>query len=288
MKLALIGVGLIGGSFARAARSAGAVASVTGFDADADALSAALRLGAVTAVAGSAQAAVEQADLVMLAVPVGAMAATMKAIAPHLRSDAIVTDVGSTKDSVVAAARAELGAHFARFVPGHPIAGRERPGVESSDPRLFDGKLVVATPVAETDPAATERVENLWRRLGARVERMDAKEHDRVFAAVSHLPHLLAFALVAQIAREEDADRKLGKAGAGFRDFTRIAASSPRMWRDVCVANREALAVELRGYRALLDELQAALDAGDGDALEAVFRAAAECRRTHAPRLDAE
>jgi prephenate dehydrogenase len=117
---------------------------------------------------------------------------------------------------------------------------------------------------------------------------MDAQEHDRVFAAVSHLPHLLAFALVAQIAREDDADRKLSKAGAGFRDFTRIAASSPRMWRDVCISNREALAVELRGYRALLDELQVALDAGDGAALEAVFRAAAECRRTHAPRLDAE
>jgi len=288
VKLALIGVGLIGGSFARAALSAGAVSSVAGFDADAAALSTALRLGAITAVADSAAAAVRQADLVMLAVPVGAMTDVMKAIAPNLRAGAIVTDVGSTKGSVVAAARAELGAHFARFVPGHPIAGRERPGVESSEPRLFDGKLFIATPAAETDPAATAVVERLWQRVGARVERMDAEEHDRVFAAVSHLPHLLAFALVAQIAREPDAERKLGKAGAGFRDFTRIAASSPRMWRDVCMANRDALAVELRGYRALLDELQAALDAGAGDALEAVFRAAAECRRTHAPRLDAE
>jgi len=259
VKLALIGVGLIGGSFARAALSAGAVTSVAGFDADAGALSAALRLGAITSAADSSEAAVRQADLVMLAVPVGAMAAVMKAIAPHLRADAVVTDVGSTKGSVVAVARAELGAHFARFVPGHPIAGRERPGVESSEPRLFEGKLFIATPVAETDPAATARVEKLWQRVGARVERMDAQEHDRVFAAVSHLPHLLAFALVAQIAREEDADRKLGKAGAGFRDFTRIAASSPRMWRDVCIANRDALKVELRGYRALLDELQAAL-----------------------------
>jgi prephenate dehydrogenase len=266
VKLALIGVGLIGGSFARAA------------------LSTALRLGAITAVADSVAAAVRQADLVMLAVPVGAMTDVMKAIAPHLRDGAIVTDVGSTKGSVVAAARAELGAHFARFVPGHPIAGRERPGVESSEPRLFDGKLFIATPAAETDPAATAVVERLWQRVGARVERMDAEEHDRVFAAVSHLPHLLAFALVAQIAREPDAERKLGKAGAGFRDFTRIAASSPRMWRDVCMANRDALTVELRGYR----ELQTALDAGAGDALEAVFRAAAECRRTHAPRLDAE
>jgi prephenate dehydrogenase len=153
---------------------------------------------------------------------------------------------------------------------------------------LFEGKLFITTPVEATDEAATTLVEQLWQRLGSRTERMDADEHDRIFAAVSHLPHLLAFALVAQIAREADADRKLGKAGAGFRDFTRIAASSPEMWRDVCIANREALGAELAGYRALLDELQMALNSGDADLLEAVFRAAAECRRTHAPRLDAE
>jgi prephenate dehydrogenase len=199
-----------------------------------------------------------------------------------------VTDVGSTKANVIAAARAELGPHFTRFVPGHPIAGRERPGVSSSEPGLFEGKLFITTPVEATDEAATTLVEQLWQRLGSRTERMDADEHDRIFAAVSHLPHLLAFALVAQIAREADADRKLGKAGAGFRDFTRIAASSPEMWRDVCIANREALGAELAGYRALLDELQMALNSGDADLLEAVFRAAAECRRTHAPRLDAE
>lgn len=288
MKLALIGVGLIGGSFARAALAAGEVESVVGFDSDRAALSAARRLGAITAEAASIEAAVERADLVLLAVPVGSMAAVMVAMAPHLRPDAIVTDVGSTKAGVITVARAALGQHFARFVPGHPIAGREQPGVESSDPSLFVGKLFVSTPVAGTDPAATARVEAIWQRVGAHVERMDPAEHDRVFAAVSHLPHLLAFALVAQIAREEDAERKLSKAGAGFRDFTRIAASSPRMWRDVCVANREALARELHEYRALLAQLQAALEAGDGDALEAVFGVAAECRRAHAPRLDAE
>lgn len=288
MKLALIGVGLIGGSFARAALAAGEVTAVIGFDTDAAALATALDLGAITEVAASPQAAVAQADLVMLAVPVGAMAGVMRAVAPHLRAGAVVTDVGSTKADVLAAARAELGAHFAHFVPGHPIAGRERPGVQSSEPELFKDKLYVDTPVAETDAAAIAEVERLWRRLGCRVERMDAREHDRVFAAVSHLPHLLAFALVARIAGEDDAEPKLAKAGAGFRDFTRIAASSPRMWRDVCIANREALSAELAGYRALLDELQTALDARDGNALEAVFRAAAECRRTHAPRLDAE
>jgi prephenate dehydrogenase len=288
VKLALIGVGLIGGSFARAALAAGEVDAVSGFDADAAALSTALDLGAITETAASAEAAVAHADLVMLAVPVGSMKGVMRTIAPHLRGDAVVTDVGSTKADVVAAARAELGAAFPRFVPGHPIAGRETHGVQSSQPRLFEGKLFIATPVAETSEDALVRVERLWQRLGCRVERMDANEHDRVFAAVSHLPHLLAFALVARIAREDDAERKLAKAGAGFRDFTRIAASSPTMWRDVCIANRDALSVELAGYRAVLDELQAALDARDADALEAVFSAAAECRRTHAPRLDAE
>ena len=251
-------------------------------------MSAALEIGAITEAAASAEAAVKQADLVMLAVPVGAMRGVMRAIAPHLRADAVVTDVGSTKADVVAAARAELGAALPRFVPGHPIAGRETHGVQSSQPRLFEGKLFIATPVAETAEDALVRVERLWQRLGCRVERMDADEHDRVFAAVSHLPHLLAFALVARIASEDDAERKLAKAGAGFRDFTRIAASSPAMWRDVCIANRDALSAELAGYRALLDDLQAALDAGDAAALEAVFSAAAQCRRTHAPRLDAE
>ena len=288
MKLALIGVGLIGGSFARAALAAGEVSAVIGFDADTGALSTALDLGAITAAAASPEAAVKQADLVMLAVPVGAMRSVMRTIAPHLHADALVTDVGSTKADVVAAARAELGAAFPRFVPGHPIAGRETHGVQSSRPQLFEGKLFITTPVSETNEGAVVRIERLWQRLGCRVERMDPNEHDRVFAAVSHLPHLLAFALVARIAREDDAERKLAKAGAGFRDFTRIAASSPTMWRDVCMANRDALSAELAGYRALLDELQGALDASDADTLEAVFSAAAECRRTHAPRLDGD
>jgi prephenate dehydrogenase len=288
VNLALIGVGLIGGSFARAARQTGEAERVVGYDIDPAALDGALRVGAVTDAAASMPAAVQGADLVMLAVPVGAMADTMRAIAPALGEHAIVTDVGSTKASVVAAARAELGPRFARFVPGHPIAGRERAGVESSEPGLFADRLFISTPVHETDPAAVLRVERLWQRLGCHVERMEPEEHDRVFAAVSHLPHLLAFALVAQIAGEPDADRKLGKAGAGFRDFTRIAASSPRMWRDVCLANRDPLAAELSAYRDLLGELQDALARRDGEALESVFRAAAECRRRHAARLDAE
>jgi prephenate dehydrogenase len=288
VKLALIGVGLLGGSFARAALAAGAFERVAAFDTDPRALTTAQALGAIHDAAPSPAAAVDGADVVLLAVPVGSMADAMAAIAPRLSATAVVTDVGSTKASVIAAARAALGAAASRFVPAHPIAGGERPGIEASDARLFDGKLCITTPTTDTAKAALEQVESLWRRLGCRVERMDCDEHDRVFAAVSHLPHLLAFALVAQIAGETDAERKLARAGAGFRDFTRIAASSPPMWRDVCIANRAALADELARYRALLDDLQAAVDRGDAARLEAVFRAAAECRRTHAPRLDAE
>jgi prephenate dehydrogenase len=209
------------------------------------------------------------------------MQAVLQAIAPALPPRAVVTDVGSTKANVIEAARGALARDgaFRRFVPGHPIAGRELPGVEHADARLFEGKLVITTPVPETDGAARARVEALWAGAGAKVATMDVAEHDRIFAAVSHLPHLLAFALVAAIATEPDGARRLGYAGAGFRDFTRIAASSPEMWRDVCVANREALGAELKRYRALLDELQRALDAGDARTLERTFAIAAAARR---------
>ena len=287
MKLAVIGVGLIGGSFARAILAARQFAAVIGYDTDAAALDAALELGALTERAASAASAVRGADVVLLAVPVGAMQVVLQAIAPELASNAIVTDVGSTKQDVIAAAKV-LGDRRARFVPGHPIAGREQAGIIASDPELFRGKLFIATPTASTDASAVAAVESLWRAVGCRVERMDAAEHDRVFAAVSHLPHLLAFALVAQIAASPDGTRKLGMAGAGFRDFTRIAASSPAMWRDICVANRAALGAELDSFRYLLDDLQAALDRGDARTLQEIFEQASAARRLHAPRLDAE
>jgi prephenate dehydrogenase len=292
MKLALIGVGLIGGSAAIAWRRAGAVSEVIGFDRDASALARAQALGVIDRAAPSAAEAVRAADLVLVAVPVGAMRSTFAAIAATVPAHALITDVGSTKRSVIDAARAELNAHssfsFRRFVPGHPIAGHERPGVEHADGALFDGRLFVGTPVADTDADAMARVEALWTAAGAKVSRMDADEHDRIFAAVSHLPHLLAFALVARIASEPDGERKLGFAGAGFRDFTRIAASNPEMWRDISIANRAALSDELRGYRALLDALQRAVDAGDAAAIERVFDLASRTRRRHAQTFDAE
>ncbi len=246
MKLALIGVGLIGGSFASALREAGEVDQVIGYDTDPGALGTAIARGIVTGEATSAAAAAADAEVIVIATPVGAMRSTLAAIASDLRPDAVLTDVGSTKCSVIEDARVTLGPAAARFVPIHPIAGGERPGVEHADPDLFRGRLVISTPNASTDPQALARIEQLWSRVGAKIERLDPEEHDRIFAAVSHLPHLLAFALVAMIAKEPDATAKFAYAGAGFRDFTRIAASSPDMWRDVCLANRDYLIGELR------------------------------------------
>jgi prephenate dehydrogenase len=279
MKLALIGVGLIGGSFAAALRESGEVGHVVGFDLDPEALRKGLSTGILDDAAGSLVEAVSGADLVVLAVPVGAMRAALAAMEPHLAPGALVTDVGSTKASVIADARATLGGALRRFVPAHPIAGGERPGVEHADARLFRNRLAITTPVADTDPEALAAIERLWRRAGARLERLAPEEHDRIFAAVSHLPHVLAFALVEMIARSADADAKFAHAGAGFRDFSRIAASSPQMWRDVCLANRVALADALDSYRSKLEDLQRAIENGDGAALEHLFQVACEARR---------
>jgi prephenate dehydrogenase len=288
VKLAVIGVGLIGGSFARAALAAHRFTVVVGYDNDPAALATALQLGAITQSADSAAGAARGADVVLLAVPVGAMRGVLQAVASEVMPATIVTDTGSTKQGVIAAAMAVLGNRCARFVPGHPIAGLEQPGVAASDPELFRGKLFITTPTDATDASAVATVEALWRAIGCRVERMDAAEHDRVFAAVSHLPHLLAFALVAQIAGSPDGTRKFGMAGAGFRDFTRIAASSPAMWRDICIANRAALGADLGAFQALLAELHEALDRGDARVLQQLFEQASAARRLHAPRLDAE
>lgn len=288
MRVALIGVGMIGGSLLAAWRQAGLVTAASGYDVDPGALAAARRRGLIDRSARSVAQAVEDADLVLVATPVGAMGEVFAQLAPALPADALLTDVGSTKGSVLEHARAALGAAFSRFVPAHPIAGKELPGVEHADGRLFAGRRVVLTPTAETGADALATVEGLFARTGARVERMDAAEHDRIFAAVSHLPHLLSFALVAAIGGEAGGERKLGYGGAGFRDFTRIAASSPAMWRDICIANRAALGEELRGYRALLDRLQQAVDEGDAAALQQTFELAARLRRQWADPADAQ
>jgi prephenate dehydrogenase len=279
MRLALIGVGLIGGSLAAALKAAGEVDHVVGFDIDPRATAKGVAAGVIDRAADSMAEAVSSVDVLILAIPVGAMREAMAGIAKHLPPQALVTDVGSTKVSVIADARATLGAAFGRFVPAHPIAGGERPGVEHTDAGLFQGRLAITTPTPDTDRAALDAIERLWRSAGARLERLAPEVHDRIFAAVSHLPHVLAFALVEMIARSPDADAKFAHAGAGFHDFTRIAASSPQMWRDVCLANRVALASELNTYCESLAKLQEAIVGADGAALERVFQAASDARR---------
>ncbi|MEO8011352.1 MAG: prephenate dehydrogenase/arogenate dehydrogenase family protein [Dokdonella sp.] len=277
-KVVIVGVGLIGGSLALALRRAGLAEHIVGIDRDADALDDALQLGLIDSVAASAASAYADADLIVMATPVAQAAAVLEAAAAHMGVSTLVTDVGSTKADVVAAARAALGARIAQFVPGHPIAGREIHGPRAAMVDLFDGKRVILTPLEENSNENVDRVRNAWQRSGAQVSSMDVDQHDRVLASVSHLPHLLAYALVAQIIDGPHAQLKLDLAGAGFRDFTRIAASSPEMWRDIVMANREMLLVELDDYCAMLDALRSMIAAGDGDGLLDVFARASRTR----------
>lgn len=277
-KLVIFGVGLIGGSFALALREAGAVREIVGVGRTAGNLEQALRLGVIDRAAADAASAVEDADLVLLAVPVGQMAAVMASIAPHLSAQTVVTDAGSTKCDVVALAHQHLPGHLARFVPAHPIAGAEKSGAAAASAELYRRRNVVVTPLPETDPAAARTVRALWEACGATVREMTPQAHDEVFAAVSHLPHLLAFALVEDIASRSNSEELFSYAASGFRDFTRIAGSSPEMWRDICLANRTALVKELEVYQAQLDRLHTMLEQADGAALEQVFSHASAAR----------
>lgn len=277
-RLAIVGTGLIGGSFAAALKQAGLVGEIVGLGRRRETLEQARALHLIDVIADS-PAQISGADVVLLAMPVAQMQSVLADIAPHLGEHTIVTDAGSTKTDVIAAARSALGAKFSRFVPGHPIAGAESSGPQAARADLFHGRNVVLCPVVETDPVAVDRVAELWQGAGAQVVRMDAARHDRIFAAVSHLPHLAAFALVDDLAGRAEADDFFRFAASGFRDFTRIAASHPEMWRDIALANREALLEELVAYRAKLDEIAAALENGDAQALETIFSRASQARR---------
>jgi prephenate dehydrogenase len=228
-----------------------------------------------------------KADCVMLAVPVGETGAVLARLAPHLEPGAIVTDAGSTKANVVAAARVALGARFADFVPGHPIAGSEQSGPLAAQADLYQGRKVVLTPEPETRLDAVATVTALWQAAGAQVETLDAALHDRIFAAVSHLPHLAAYALVDELARRDDRDDFFRFAAGGFRDFTRIAGSSPEMWRDIALANRNALLGEMDAYVAVLQEIRAAVEAADADTLLKIFSRAREARENWMNKQDA-
>ena len=278
-KVVIFGVGLIGGSFARALKKAGAVETVVGIGRSAASLARALELGIIDVIGADLQSALDGADLVLIAAPVAQTENILAALAPHLRPGTVVTDAGSTKTDVVAAARRALQEKVAQFVPGHPIAGRESNGPDAAIDDLYQGKKTVLTPLAENAPAAIERVAAAWRLCGALIHRLAPEEHDKVFAAVSHLPHLLAYALVDDIASKPHAGLLFQYAASGFRDFTRIAGSSPEMWRDISLANKDALLGELDAYQAQLARLRASLAAGDGAGLEAVFANARQARR---------
>jgi prephenate dehydrogenase len=276
-RVVIVGVGLIGGSLALALKRAGVVGTVVGVGRSPASLQKALDLGVIDEAATLADAA-RGASVIVLCAPVAQNFALLHALEPHLQPGTIVTDAGSTKSDVIMAAKTALGDKVAQFVPAHPIAGRELNGVEAALPDLYVGKKTVLCPLQENSRADVAAVRAMWESAGAECHVMSAVQHDAVFAAVSHLPHVLSYALVAQVANAEDAALKLGFAGGGFRDFTRIAASSPEMWRDICVANRDALLRELNTYQSVLAHLKAQIEKGDGDALERIFARASKTR----------
>lgn len=283
-KLVVVGVGLIGGSFALALKAAGGVRRAVGVGRSRANLGQALAMGAIDDVADDLAAAVDGADFVLVTTPVGAMPDVFARIAPKLAPNAVVTDGGSTKQSVVAAARAALGARVAQFVPAHPIAGSDASGAGAATATLFRDREVILTALPETAPEAVARVRSAWQACGARVTEMTPRDHDAVLAAVSHLPHLLSYALVHELAARADAAQLFAHAGTGLRDVTRLAASHPEMWRDICVANREALLGELRRYQDTLAQLGALLEQSDGAGLERLFEAARAARRAWTER----
>jgi prephenate dehydrogenase len=286
-KVVIFGVGLIGGSFALALRRAGQADHIVGVGRSLASLERARELGIIDTIATDAATAVPGADLILVAAPVAQTEAILAAIRPHLYPQAIVTDAGSTKSDVVAAARKALGERIGQFVPAHPIAGREKHGPEAALAELYEGKKVVITALPENSGADVETVAQAWRACGAIIHRLSPQEHDAVFASVSHLPHVLAFALVDDIAAKPHADTLFQYAASGFRDFTRIAASSPEMWRDITLANRDALLTEVDAYLVQLQGIRAMIAASDGAAIEKVYASAQHARQQWAAAIEA-
>lgn len=269
--LCIVGVGLIGGSLARDLRRLGKVREVVGASRSAEHLRRAVDLEVIDRYDTDVARAVRGADMVVVAVPLGAMAAVFAAMGDAVAPGAAVTDVGSAKCSVLASAREAFGRIPPWLVPGHPIAGNERSGVEAAMDGLYQGRRVILTPTAETDSDALARVDAMWRAVGADVMTMDPEHHDEVLAATSHLPHMLAYTLVDVLGRMQDRVEIFRYAAGGFRDFTRIASSDPQMWHDICVANRDALVTVLERFGEDLEELMAAVHRGDGAYLHDVF-----------------
>lgn len=277
-QLGLIGCGLMGGSFALALKKAGLVKRVVGYSKSPSTTERARQLGVIDVEAPSALLAVSGADLVLLAVPVSATEATFKAIRHLINKNTLVMDVGSTKREVVDAARRVLKDQVGVFVPAHPIAGKELAGVEHADADLYTGRQVILTPIERTFTAQLAKAEQVWTALGCHVQQMAPEAHDAAYAAVSHLPHMLAFALMNAVSGQEEGQAFLSLAGPGFRDFTRIAASDPNVWRDILVSNREELLTQSRHFQRALHALESAIAIGDPDALEALIDQASNTR----------
>ncbi len=277
-RLAIIGVGLIGGSLARALRAAGAVGEIVGCGRGEANLQRAVELGVIDSYTHDVGNAVSGADMVFLAVPLGAMRDTFAAMQGHLAADTVITDGGSAKASVIDDCRAVFGKVLPNLVAGHPIAGTENSGVEASFAELYQNRRIILTPTDDTAPEALARVQAMWQACGGEITLMSVEHHDEVLAATSHLPHMLAFGLVDTLARMKENDEIFRYAAGGFRDFTRIASSNPVMWRDVCVANRRALGQMMSHYLSEMQELAETIERGDGDRLLEIFSRAKSAR----------
>ena len=277
-QLGLIGCGLMGGSFALAAKRAGLVKRVVGYSKSPSTTERARAMGVIDVQAPSALLAVSGADLVLLAVPVSATEDTLKAIRHLVTPNTLIMDVGSTKRDVVDAARRVLRENVGAFVPCHPITGKELSGVNHADVNLYAGKQVIITPIERTYTIQLQKATTLWTAMGCHVETMSPQAHDAAYAAVSHLPHLIAFALMNSITGQATSKSLLSLAGPGFRDFTRIAASDPQIWRDIMMANREELLTQSKIFKDTLAYMEALIAAGNGDALEDLIEQASETR----------
>lgn len=281
-KIVIFGVGLIGGSVALALKKLPNPPQIIGVGRSDQSLQEALNLGLIDQAVTDIATALENADLVLIAAPVAQTPVILRTIRPHLAAQTVVTDAGSTKSDVMAYAQAELGDQFSQFVGGHPIAGAEKSGPSAAMADLYMGKNVILTPAETTNPQALQKVATLWQQCGALVSNMRPEEHDSVFAAVSHLPHLLAFALVEDLAKRGNAELLFKFAASGFRDFTRIAGSHPEMWRDIALANKQALLQELSSYQRAVSEMTALLESNDAEGLFALFEHASNARNAWA------
>ena len=286
-RLALIGCGLMGGSFALAVREAALVQHIAGFSASEKTRQHALELGVIDEACTSVAQAVQGADLVLVAVPVGAMHATFAAMRDVLQPNTLLMDVGSTKCDVVAAARATLGERIHCFVPAHPIAGKEQAGIEHADATLYQNRRTILTPLPSTGIHRLQAAHGVWSAIGSQVSTLTPETHDATFAAVSHLPHLLAFAAVNALTAQPQGAEFLDMAGPGFRDFSRIAASDPAVWRDILSANHAEVLAQVAHFRSALDQFENALKLGDTAALSHLIQQASEVRAAWTLKTDA-